>query len=341
MVHERRFRAILREEGEHSCPLNFHFPQEITQFLKGRIVLIRQAGNKAGPQHQARNLFPQFFQQGQQVRLGIPAIHSLQNGIVAVLDGNIQIFHDLRFAGDHINEFIGSVRGIEVVEPDPVEVQLAKLLQQFRKLMLAVEVRAVPGDVLSDDDQLLHPGGGKLRRLVQQLIHGTAAVLATAGGDHAVGTVIVAALSDPQIGIPRWCGQNALTALVGRVDIPQMAGFFALFHHLGNGRGNIIIAAGTQQAVHLRQLLKNILFITLGHAAGDQDLLHLTRLFQFCHLQNILDGFLTGGRQKSTGIHHHHVAALRLGLDGVTCFRTQGHHLLAVHLILGAAKRNE
>ena len=150
-----------------------------------------------------------------------------------------------------------------------MEVQLAKLLQQLRQLMLTVEVRAVPGDVLRDDDQLLHPGGGQLRCLVQQLVHGTAAVLATEGGDHAVGAVVVAALGDPQIGVPRGRGQNALTALVGGVDIPQMAGLFALFHHLGDGRGNVAVAAGTQQAVHLRQLVENILFIALGHAAGD------------------------------------------------------------------------
>ena len=135
--------------------------------------------------------------------------------------------------------------------------------------MLAVEVRAVPGDVLRNDDQLLDPGRGQLRRLVQQLVHGTAAVLSPERGDHAVGAVVVAALSDPQIGVPRGGGQNALAALVGSVDIPQMAGFFALFHHLGDGRGNVAVAAGTQQAVHLRQLVENILFIALGHAAGD------------------------------------------------------------------------
>ena len=168
-----------------------------------------------------------------------------------------------------VDEFLRHLVGIEVVEPDPVEVQLAELLEELRQLVLAVEVGAVAGDVLGNDDQLLHPGGGQLRCLVQQLVHGTAAVLATEGGDHAVGAVVVAALGDPQIGIPRGRGQNALTALVGGVDIPQMAGLFALFHHLGDGRGNVAVAAGTQQAVHLRQLMENILFIALGHAAGD------------------------------------------------------------------------
>ena len=77
MLHEGRLRAVLRGEGEHARPLDLHFPQKIAQLLKGRIVLIGQAGNQAGAKHQSGNLLPQLFQQGQQVCLGVPAVHGL------------------------------------------------------------------------------------------------------------------------------------------------------------------------------------------------------------------------------------------------------------------------
>ena len=91
-------------------------------------------------------------------------------------------------------------------------------------------------------------------------------------------------------------------------------------------------------AVHLRQLVQNVLLVPLGHAAGDQDLLYLAGPLQLRHLQNVVDGLLAGGLQEAAGVHHHHVGPLRLRLDGVAGGLDRGHHLLAVHLILGAAQ---
>ena len=222
-----------------------------------------------------------------------------------------------------------------------MEVQLAKLPEKFRQLVLSIEVRAVAGDILGDDQQLLDAGRAELGRLVQQLRHGAAAVLAPQGRDDAVGAVVVAALSDAQVGVPGGRGQNPLAALVGGVDIAQVAGALSLFHHLGDGLGDIVVAAGAQDAVHLRQLPEHILFIPLGHAAGHQDLPDLPGLLQFRHLQNIVNGLLAGRGQEAAGVDHHHVGALGLRLDGMACCLDRGHHLLAVDLILGTAKRDE
>ena len=109
-------------------------------------------------------------------------------------------------------------------------------------------------------------------------------------------------------------------------------------HHLVDGGADIAVAAGAQNAVHLRQLVQNVLLVPLGHAAGDQDLLYLASPLQLRHLQNVVDGLLAGGLQEAAGVHHHHVGPLRLGLDGMAGGLDRGHHLLAVHLILGAAQ---
>ena len=83
-----------------------------------------------------------------------------------MLDGNVKVGHDLLLFGDGIDQFFGDLIGIKIVQTDPVEVELAQLAQQRRKLMFAVEVRAVARDVLRDNDEFLHARGGKLARLV-------------------------------------------------------------------------------------------------------------------------------------------------------------------------------
>ena len=125
-----------------------------------------------------------------------------------------------------------------------------------------------------------------------------------------------------------------------RVDVVEAADGAA--RHDGLDRvHNVLVAAGAENAVHLGKFLCHLTLIALRHAAGDQNFLELAGLFQLRHGENVLDGLLAGGRQKAAGVHHHHIAALRLGLNGVACLGAQSHHLLAVHLILGAAKGNE
>ena len=119
-----------------------------------------------------------------------------------MLDGNVKVGNDLFLFGDGIDQFFGDLVGIEVVQTDPVEVELAQLAQQRRKLMFAVEVRAVARDVLRDNDEFLHARGGKLARLVEKLRHRAAAIAPAQARDHAIGAAVVAALGNAEIGIP-------------------------------------------------------------------------------------------------------------------------------------------
>ena len=153
--------------------------------------------------------------------------------------------------------------------------------------------------------------------------------------------MVVAALGDPEISIPGRRGQDPGPALVCGVDIAQVAGPQALVHDLVNGRGDLAVTAGAQNAVHLGQLPQHILLVPLGHAAGDQDLFHLAGLFQLRHFQNVVDGLLTGRGQEAAGVHHHHIRPLRGADDGVARRLNGGHHLLTVHLVLGAAQGNK
>ena len=55
----------------------------------------------------------------------------------------------------------------------------------------------------------------------------------------------------------------------------------------------------------------------------------------------MVDGFALGRVDETAGIDDHHVSAHNVSLDGVAGFLDTVHHPLAVHLILGAAKRNK
>ena len=154
--------------------------------------------------------------------------------------------------------------------------------------------------------------------------------------------MVVTPLGDAEVGVPGGRGQDARPVLGGGVDVAHAAGPQAgIPHHLVDGIADVAVAAGAQDAVHLRQLLQHVLLVPLGHAAGDDDLFHLASALQLRHLQDVVDGLLAGGLQKAAGVHHHHVGPFRLSLDGVTGGLDSGHHLLAVHLVLGAAQRDK
>ncbi|MPM56402.1 hypothetical protein SDC9_103204 [bioreactor metagenome] len=110
---------------------------------------------------------------------------------------------------------------------------------------------------------------GKAARLRQQALHGAAAVPPPERGDHAVGAAVVAALGDFQIGRIGGGGQQALPLLVGVVHISEQGGpsppgqFLQRLHH-------IRVAACAQQAVHLGQLVENLLPVPLGKTARHQ-----------------------------------------------------------------------
>ena len=51
-----------------------------------------------------------------------------------MLDGKIQILHNLRFGCDYINQLIINLIGIEIVDTNPFQtIDLAKFPQQFRQ----------------------------------------------------------------------------------------------------------------------------------------------------------------------------------------------------------------
>ena len=221
-----------------------------------------------------------------------------------------------------------------------MEVQLTQLPQQGRQLTLAVQVDAVAGDVLGDDDALLHTGLGQLLRLGQHVLHAAASVLAPQGGDDAEGAAVVAALGDAEVGEVFGRGQHPVKLVDHAVDVAEAAGR-AAGDDLLQRRDDLAVAARAHDAVHLRQLVQDLLLIALGEAAGDEDLAHQPLLLQRRHGEDGVDGLLLGAVDEAAGVDDHHVRAGVFSLQGVPGVPAQGHHLLGVDQVLGTAKGYE
>ena len=312
-------------------------PQKFAQLIEGGLVLIGQAGDEAGAQHHAGDLRPQRFHHGQQPRVGLPAAHGLQNRVVAVLNGHVDVLADLRLRRDGVDQLVGDGVGIKVVQADPVEIQLAQLTQQLRQLLLAIEVHAVAGDILRDDDALFHAVRRQGTSFGQNVLHGAAAVAAPQLGDDAVGTAVGAALGNAQIGDVGGGRQHAGQLLHRAVDVTEVGAVLA-GHHLLHGGHNVAIVGGAHHAVDLRQFRPHFVPVALAQTAGHQNFLHLARRFQLGGGEDRLNGLRLGAVDKAAGVDDHHVAAVDVLLHGHACLQAHGHHLLRVDAVFVAAK---
>ena len=82
-----------------------------------------------------------------------------------MLDGNVQIFDDLRVVRDLGDELVVKFVGVEIVQAQPLHaVDLAQLAAELGEAAATVKVRAIARDVLRDDDELMAAGFGEPAR---------------------------------------------------------------------------------------------------------------------------------------------------------------------------------
>ena len=259
-----------------------------------------------------------------------------------MLNGNIQILHDLGFCSHDLDEFIIDLIRIDIVYPNPMKsIDLAQLTQQFRQqTLMSGKIRTIAAGILGYNDQLFHTASCQESCLIEHIIHLTAAELTPQCGNNAVGAAIVTALRNFDKRIVFRSGEHTAGFLLRCINGTEVH-HLLIFQQGLNGRNNFCIAAGTQNAVYLRQFLQDILLISLGQASGNQDLAHQTLCLQRSRLQNILYGLTLRGINKTTGVDHHNIAANNIRLDSVAGFLHAVHHPLAIYLIFCTAKRNK
>ena len=217
----------------------------------------------------------------------------------------------------------------------------AQLPQQLRQQPLVLrEIRAVAAGILGDYNQFLGAVGCQNPGLVQNVVHLAAAVLASQIGNDAEGAAVVAALGNLDVREMLGSGDHPAHFLLRRVNGAEIHNLVA-GEQLLNGGNDLGIASRAQDAVHLGHFLEDIPLVALGQAPCHQNFAHLALRFQRGSLQNIVDGLTFCRVDEAAGIDHHHVAARDALVYRMSGFLHPEHHPFAVHLILGAAKRNK
>ena len=230
--------------------------------------------------------------------------------------------------------------GIAVKQADPIKpVDGTKCLQKLCKAALAVQVLSVNGGVLRNQNQLPHTVLRQRARLLHDRFHPAAAQVAANARDGAIGTAIVAAVRNAQIGekVRRRLQPFAVklpTAAVGERANARAA------HHAAYGLHNVAVGAQSQNRIALRHFLRHLLLIPLRHAAGDDDLLNLPLLFEPGKLQNVFDRLFLCVLDKAAGVDDHHIGKAAFRDDLHARIPQRREHQLRIHLIFRASERH-
>src|SRR5262249_49669725 len=143
----------------------------------------------------------------------------------------------------------------------------------------AIEIQAVVGGVLSNDDQLADAVGGQLAGLADDFLDRLGDVFAAHRRDGAKRAQPVAALGDFQVGIvPRrdpqpggvllgadW-GRTEQAALFGDL-LSRLASRSRPLDHLGN----LFAAKDTHDVIDAGDFLEQFVLLSLGQTAGNHD----------------------------------------------------------------------
>ena len=156
-VHFGSNGVLLGRVGKAAQTVELHFLDEVAQILELLLGLAGEACDQSGAQGDAGDLAAQLADHLQQLGAVGAAVHILEDGVIAVLDGQIEVGHHLLIALHGGNELIRDALRVSVHNADPLEARhLVQLIQQLTDAAGLAPVLAVSGGVLCDHDQLFH-----------------------------------------------------------------------------------------------------------------------------------------------------------------------------------------
>ena len=286
------------------------------------------ADQKGGAQGNARYFFADCSHQFRGLRAGDLATHQLQHRIAGVLERNIEVVAYFRPFGHHVEYVQRKFGGISVVQPDPFDAfYVGQGMEQARQLALFVQIEAVVGQLLGDEQQFFYATPGQVSGFGHQLIDRATDVLAAhqRNGTERAGTV--AAFRDLQVCVVGQRGDLAFAeqfVLVVGIQPGQQGGHFQ----------------GTKKGVHLRYFLLQCILVALRQTARDVQFLDLPGFFQGGMFHDALNALLFGQVNKAAGIDNHYVSLGVFALVGyfIVIAPQLGDEIFTVHQVFGTTQ---
>src|SRR5579864_7718183 len=106
---------------ERTEPLEFLLRDEFEELFKLELGLAREPDDERGAEHEPGYCRAQPCYDLLSFRPRVPSIHGPQQPVVDVLDGHVEVRHDLRRRRQRLVEFVGEVHRVVVEDADPVD----------------------------------------------------------------------------------------------------------------------------------------------------------------------------------------------------------------------------
>ena len=151
-LHGWRARFERVSESPHS--FEGGVTDELFEFFELFLGFAGEACDERCSKDEIRNRRSQLLDQFDGLGAVHSPLHPFQHRVVYVLQRHVQVRDDLLRLGDRLDDVVCKVNRVKIHQPDPVQAfDLFQLLQQSVQSNFAVQVHAVIGRVLSDDDQ--------------------------------------------------------------------------------------------------------------------------------------------------------------------------------------------
>lgn len=288
------WRVILLRVSEDAQSVEARSFDELHKFLVLFTGFRRVAGDKGGAQGDVGNGLADAFYHIIYIGCASATSHTLEDFVVDVLDGDVQIVAELRVFFHHIQDFEGEVERVGVVQTEPFDTfHLGESLHQGGQFPFARQIDAVVGQILGDKHYLLDTLLGEFLCFFHQQRNRFGDLLVANQRDGAVGTLVVAALRNLEVGVVSRRGKQTLG---GAQQLEILA-----FHELGQ-------FFESEDAVDFGKRLLQFGLAALCEAAHNKDFLHLAALFAFQLLQNLIDGLFARVADETTRVQNHQVA---------------------------------
>ncbi len=139
-----------------------HFLNEFLQGLKLGLGFAGEAHHHRGAERDAGKALPNQAHGVQDVLAVIAPAHALEDLVVAVLDGQVQIGDEAGLGRHGFQQLRGNPGRVAVHQANPPEFRnLPQFPEERRQPGVPRLLQTVGGGVLGHQDQLFHPGGGQ------------------------------------------------------------------------------------------------------------------------------------------------------------------------------------